>query len=85
MKRQIHPAGRYLSVLAICLVALLGSSAVVQADFTKTNQFAVVQASTSLRLKPTNLILLKPLLHGPNGRPKVVPVKTTLMTAVMYM
>ncbi len=69
MKRQIHPAGRYLSVLAICLVALLGSSAVVQADFTPTdaNQFDIV----------------KPLLHGPNGRPKVVPMKTTLMTAVM--
>ena len=49
MKRQIHPAGRYLSVLAICLVALLGSSAVVQADFTptETNQFDIVEASNS--------------------------------------
>ena len=49
MKRHIHPVGRYFSVLAICLLALLGSTAVVQADFTPTeaNQFDIVEASTS--------------------------------------
>ncbi len=49
MERQIHPAVRYLSVLAICLAALLGTSAVVQADFTPTEakKFDIVEASNS--------------------------------------
>ena len=49
MKRRTYFAGRYLSILAISLFALLGSAAAIQAGYTETetDQFEIVSASVS--------------------------------------
>ncbi len=49
MNRHTHSAGRYVSILAVCILALLGSAAAVQADtFTGTDisQFDIVEATS---------------------------------------
>ena len=49
MKKSNHFAGRYLSILAVCLFALLGSASAIQASNTDThaNQFDIVSANSS--------------------------------------
>ena len=47
MNRHIHSTGRYVSILAVCILALLGSAAAVQADTsTDISQFDIVSATS---------------------------------------
>ena len=58
MKKSNHFAGRYLSILAVCLFALLGSASAIQASNTDThaNQFDIVSANSSYSKWTTRVV-----------------------------